>query len=91
MDIKGAYDNVVQGKLWEIMKRLKVENGRIKILKDIYRDDKVFITWEGKVTAPVEIKRGLRQGCPLLPLLFMMYLQGLEERLKKSGAGFDLS
>ena len=60
LNIKGAYDNVVQGKLWEIMKRLKVENGIIKIIKDIYRDNKVFITWEGKVPAPVEIKRGLR-------------------------------
>lgn len=43
----------------------------IQLLKAIYEDNKVHITWEGRRgTEPVYIQKGLKQGCPLLPLMF---------------------
>uniref|UniRef100_A0A6G5A9Y0 Putative tick transposon n=1 Tax=Rhipicephalus microplus TaxID=6941 RepID=A0A6G5A9Y0_RHIMP len=91
LDIKGAYDNVVQEDLWGILDTLGVEDGVTNLLKDIYKSNKVVIKWEKQVSKPTEVKRGLRQGCPLSPLLFMMYLQGLEAKLEGSGLGFNLS
>ena len=91
LDIKGAYDNVNQKTLWDIVESLNLDEGLTAILRNIYKDNKVIITWEGKATGKIEIGRGLRQGGPLSPLLFMLYLRGLEDRLEKSGLGFDLS
>ncbi|MDJ1305866.1 MAG: reverse transcriptase domain-containing protein, partial [Candidatus Midichloria sp.] len=91
LDIKGAYDNVSQRDLWDIVERFNLDEGLRELLKNIYKDNKAIITWEGNATGPIDIGRGLRQGCPLSPLLFMLYLRGLEDRLEKSGLGFDLS
>ena len=91
LDIKGAYDSVIQEDLWGILDTLDVEDGITNLLKDIYKSNKVVIKWEKQVSKPIEIQRGLRQGCPLSPLLFMLYLQGLEAKLEGSRLGFSLS
>lgn len=86
LDIKGAYDSVIQKDLWDILGTLDVEDGVSNLLKDIYKSNKVLIKWEDKVSEPIEIQQGLRQGCPLSPLLFMLYLQGLEKKIREERA-----
>lgn len=39
MDIKGAFDNVVQENLWHIMRSLKVDKGIPEFVKNVYRDN----------------------------------------------------
>lgn len=43
----------------------------------------------GVMTEPMAVKCGLKQGCPLSPLLYM-YASGLEQRLLECGRGFAL-
>lgn len=91
LDIKGAYDNVDRELLWSLLEREGLGQDLLQLLQEIYNESEVQITWEGlKCTEPVITNRGLKQGCPLSPLLFMLYMAGLERKLEDSKVGFNL-
>lgn len=65
LDIKGAYNSVIQEDLWHRLGTLDVEHGVTNLLKDIYNSLKGIIKWEKNVSEPIEIQRGLDRGCHL--------------------------
>ena len=54
-------------------------------IQAIYRND-VIILEDGGTTDPIHPTRGVRQGCPLSPLLFALYVSDLVEFLPQGGA-----
>ena len=40
---------------------------------DIYTQNKILIKFKNKLPKPVEINKGVHQGCPLSPTLFNTY------------------
>lgn len=92
LDITGAYDNVDRSILWNILEGEGIGNDCIQLLREIYRENTVCVEWEGMTSEDkVDINKGLRQGCPLSPLLFMMYVVRMERALEGINIGFNLS
>ncbi|KAL3192451.1 hypothetical protein MRX96_059013 [Rhipicephalus microplus] len=54
----------------------------------LYADSPGVACFRGTRTQPVRVTRGLSQGCPLSPLLHMLYVARLEQALVESGVGF---
>jgi hypothetical protein len=64
-----AFDNIKRQILFNILKSSHIPDTLIKEIVDIYTQNKILIKFNNKLSKPVEINKGLHQGCPLSPTL----------------------
>ncbi|KAK8782139.1 hypothetical protein V5799_016520 [Amblyomma americanum] len=91
LDVEKAYDCVEHEVLWNRLRLQELPEEVVARLRALYTDMKVVVEWQGLRSRPIEVQRGLRQGCPLSPLLFMLLLSDLEGELERCGLRFDLT
>ena len=82
LDISKAYDTVNREVLWAKLAKIGISGKFLEMLKTMYSGDSVDCVVNGVTTRSVYLKRGLRQGCSLSPMLFNIYV---------SDIGHDLS
>jgi hypothetical protein len=64
----------------------------LKAIVDIYTQNKIWIKFNNKLSKPVEINKGVCQGCPLPPTLINIYLDEIIKKKKKQDiTGIKLS
>ena len=72
VDYEKAFDRVD----WEkLMRRLGVDYRDRRLIGNLYMGQKITVRIEEKDSDPGIIGRETRQGCPLSPLLFSIYIQ----------------
>ncbi|XP_037526208.2 retrovirus-related Pol polyprotein from type-2 retrotransposable element R2DM [Rhipicephalus sanguineus] len=91
LDISQAYDSIEQDRLWQILQALDMPEEWRNLLQRLYADAEAVVQWGNLITPRIQVSRGLRQGCPMSPLLFMLYVAGMERKLSESGLGFNLN
>ncbi len=88
LDLEKAYDRVNRAKLFEVLREYGFGEGVVKVIENIYSGSEVKFAWNGVETGWLETKSGVRQGCPLSPLLFNIYVRELGKEIMDSGLGF---
>uniref|UniRef100_A0A2D4IBU9 Reverse transcriptase domain-containing protein n=1 Tax=Micrurus lemniscatus lemniscatus TaxID=129467 RepID=A0A2D4IBU9_MICLE len=82
LDAQKTFDNLN----WDFMKQqIKLTNFGVKFLRmlnSIYTTQKAKLMINGEFTSIFEIKKGVRQGCPLSPLLFITIIETLLDRIR---------
>ena len=91
MDLTKAYDSIPISKLWEVLGESNINNTLIKALQNLYGNI-ARVKTGNKLSHPLNITKGLRQGCCIFPTLFKIYIRkALEEwKCKCSGMGIPL-
>ena len=71
MDLKKAFDMVPRLKLfYTLLKEYKIGGNFLKILQEIYTDNKIFIKTSDGLLQPITTSIGVKQGCVFSPILF---------------------
>ena len=83
VDFKKAYDSVWHKGLFTKLKNLNVNSVFINIIKDMYSKSLCAVKVMNSRTEFFPCKRGVRQGCPLSPILFNIYLNDLLTEVDK--------
>ena len=91
IDLTAAYDLVDRNILWKKMEKLNLPMPFINLLRSYYDDDSFECTIGNIKSNKHVLRRGLRQGCNLSPVLFSIYMSDLSARLENVGGGLPLT
>jgi len=76
IDFKQAYDTIPRAQLWQHLKRTSIPAPLLSIIQSMYEQD-AYVLMDGSKSARVQPNRGVKQGCPLSPLLFSLYVNDI--------------
>ena len=82
IDLQKAFDSVNRKQLWKALKEHKVDSNLIKVIKSFYVKPEGMVRINGQTTSKFNIDVGVRQGCILSPLLFIILMNSISKRCK---------
>jgi hypothetical protein len=87
LDASKAFDRVRHDKLFELLMSRNVPALDLRILIDQYERQCIRTQWIGEYSAYFEASNGIRQGSIASPILFIVYLDEMLQRLERDGTG----
>ena len=77
LDLSNAFPSVPHGVLMEMLCQTGVGPHTRDIIRDIYTDSTMCVRTAEGMTAPIQCNKGVKQGCPLSPILFNLVMEPL--------------
>ena len=87
VDLKAAFDSIDREILVRAMRERGVGEGLVKRVEEILRETRSRVRVGERVGKEFWTARGVRQGCPLSPILFNIMLADLEEEMERGRWG----
>ena len=84
LDFHKAFDTVNHNFLHQSLGKFNFGQSFIKWVKTMYNKAECCLSNNGWTSRPIEIQRGIRQGCPLCALLFLLVVEILADKIRKN-------
>ena len=82
VDFEKAFDSVEHASLWHVLKKQKVPDHFVKILKTLYKQQSAHVRIDVE-SRKFPLERGVKQGDPISALLFIAIMQDLCNEVDK--------
>ena len=80
VDLEKAYDRVPRDVLWEELREYGVRGSLLRTIQSLYSQSESCVRILGSKSDLFQVGVGLRQGCALSPILFVIYMDRISRR-----------
>ena len=91
VDLAKAFNTVGHQHLMKSLQRVKVDRACRDLIADQYADASAKFQVNKKLTSSIPIRRGVKQGDPLSPVLFNIAMDAMLDRLCSYDWGFSIT
>ena len=91
VDFRRAYDGVPRDLLWGKLRAVGVAPPFLRAMQALYADVPMCVRFPHGLSEPFSSTIGVKQGCPLSPTLFGMYIDDLQAVVEAGAEAFDLA
>ena len=75
IDYSKAFDSVRHTELWRVLSELGFPSHIIELMKSLYSESTAVVRLSSGTTDKIEMRKGVRQGCPISPPMFNLYTE----------------
>ncbi|KAI3357643.1 hypothetical protein L3Q82_016052 [Scortum barcoo] len=80
VDLEKAFDRVPRGILWGVLREYGVRGPLLRAVRSLYDQSRSLVRIAGSKSDLFPVHVGLRQGCPLSPVLFIIFMDRISRR-----------
>nr|XP_049577496.1 glycine receptor subunit alpha-3 isoform X1 [Syngnathus scovelli] len=80
VDLEKAFDRVPREVLWRVLREYGVPSQLIRAVRSLYHRCQSLVRISGSKSDSFPVRVGLRQGCPLSPILFIIFMDRISRR-----------
>ena len=90
VDAHKAFDSVNRNCLWYKLRQLGLKGKMLSAIQSLYRDVQSCVKVNDRTTNWFPVELGVKQGCPLSPTLFSVYINDLASEIDHVNSGVGI-
>ncbi|KAG6929490.1 hypothetical protein G0U57_005580, partial [Chelydra serpentina] len=90
LDLANAFGSIPHHHIFDTLQEFGMPESFLRLIRELYEGCSTTIRLVERETAEIPIRSGVKQGCPLSPIIFNLAMEPLLRAISDGADGFDL-